>query len=353
VPLLDDAQKRFEAYELEQPGRGAERMAFVCFAERGDCLRDLGRFDESAAAYEESIRRAEKIGDDGTVAVAKGQLGTVRMLQHRYKEALDAYKEARECFTRLTEPSSIAALWHLSGVLYQRLKHPEAAEDAYRKSLEIAVRLGDVAGQAKTLLQLGNLYCDVFGRLEEAAEFYRLARDKYIEIPNLAYEGVARNNVAETLRKLGCFDEARQEILRAIESDAQFGLASEPWTAWHVLEQIETGAGNATAAEEAKRKAIASYLTYRQQGGENHSADGHICLAVTESLLAGDSVAAASRLQELASDPQLPAWLRPFIQPLQAIVAGSHDRILADTPGLHYKMAAEILFLLETLEKPR
>jgi hypothetical protein len=38
---------------------------------------------------------------------------------------------------------------------------------------------------------------------------------------------------------------------------------------------------------------------------------------------------------------------------LQAIVAGGRDRTLADAPDLDSGMAAEILFLLETLEKPR
>jgi TIR domain len=40
-------------------------------------------------------------------------------------------------------------------------------------------------------------------------------------------------------------------------------------------------------------------------------------------------------------------------QSLQAIVAGSRDRTLADAPDLEYSMSAEILFLLETLERPR
>ena len=47
----------------------------------------------------------------------------------------------------------------------------------------------------------------------------------------------------------------------------------------------------------------------------------------------------------------MPAWFRPFIHALQAIVAGSRDRTLADAPDLDYTMAAEILFLIETLEK--
>ena len=125
---------------------------------------------------------------------------------------------------------------------------------------------------------------------------------------------------------------------------------SEPWKTWNILADIETDAGNPTAAAEAKRKAIECYLAYRRDGGENHDADGRICLAVTEPLLAGDPAAAASLLQQLAADPKA-AWLRPFIGALQAIVAGSRDRTLADAPDLHYTMAAEILFLLDKLEK--
>jgi hypothetical protein len=51
---------------------------------------------------------------------------------------------------------------------------PEIARDR--------VRLGNVAGQARTLLQLGNLYDDVLDRPEEAVAFYRQAADKYVDI---------------------------------------------------------------------------------------------------------------------------------------------------------------------------
>jgi hypothetical protein len=119
----------------------------------------------------------------------------------------------------------------------------------------------------------------------------------------------------------------------------------------HPCRDRDGRAGNANASVEAKGKAIISYLVYRRDGGENHYPDGRICLDVTQLLLAGDPAAAASRLQELTSEAELPAWIRPFIQALQAMVAGSRDRTMADTPGLNYRMAAEILFLLETLEK--
>lgn len=350
LPLLDEARQGFEVIAQERASKAAEQMASACLTDQGDCLRDLGRLDEAAAAYEESIRRDERHGAERDVAVAKGQLGTVRLEQRRYPEALAAYEEVRERFTALDEPGSVAVIWHQTGRVYQEAGQPEAAEDAYRKSLAIRVRLGDFAGQAGTLLQLGNLYDDALDRPEEAAAFYRQAADKYVEIGDLAGEGRARNNLAKTLRKLRRLDEARQEIHRAIECKAPFGHAAEPWTTWALLAAIETDAGQPAAAEDARRKAVAAYLAYRRDGGENHNLDGRLALAVSQSLAAGQSAEVAEGLRQLPADPETADWLRPYLHALQAIAAGSRDRGLADAPGLDHTMAAELLLLIETLE---
>jgi hypothetical protein len=74
---------------------------------------------------------------------------------------------------------------------------------------------------------------------------------------------------------------------------------------------------------------------------------------VTQSLLAGDPDKAASLLQQHAARPDANASFQAYFRALQAIVAGSRDRGLADAPDLSYSMAAEILFLIETLETPR
>ena len=235
-------------------------------------------------------------------------------------------------------------------MVYQQSGQPEAAEDASRKSLAINVRLGDVAGQAKTLGQLGLLYDNHLGRTEEAVAFVRQAADKHVEIGDVAGEGRQRSNLGLRLRKLRRLAEARQEIRRAIECKAQFGHAALPWTSWAILADIETDAGNPAAATEAKCKATECYLAYRRDGGENHDPDGRVCLAVTEHLRTGDPGGAASLLQEQARRFEAAGFFG-FIQALQAIVAGSRDRALANAPDLDYTMAAEILFLLDKLEK--
>ena len=155
-------------------------------------------------------------------------------------------------------------------MVYQDAGQPEAAEDAYRKSLAIKLRLGNVAGQASTLGQLGNLYDDALGRTEEAVAFLRQAADKYVEIRDVANEGKSRSNLADSLRKLHRFDEARQEIRRAIECKARFGHVAAPWTSWAILADIETDSCNLPAVAQAKQKAVDCYLAYRRDGGENH-----------------------------------------------------------------------------------
>ena len=349
LPLLDEAQQRFAAIAKERNNQAAAIMVSVCMTERGDCLRNLGRLDEAAAAYEEAILRDEKRGSARDVAVSKGQLGTVRYLQRRYNDALTAYQEAREQFMRLDEPGSVAIDWHLTGMVYQDSGQPELAEDAYRQALAINVRLGNVAGQADTLLQLGLLYDNALGRTEETISFSQLAADKYVEIGDVAREGFTRGNLATALRKLRRFPEARQEIHHKIQSDKQFGHTSEPWKTWNILADIETDDGNPTAAAEARAKALDCYLAYRRDGGENHNPQGRIALAVTQALQVGDKSAIAEELQQLAADPELPDWSRPFIHALQGIVAGSRDPQLAHAPDLSYDMAAEILLLLENL----
>jgi hypothetical protein len=87
----------------------------------------------------------------------------------------------------------------------------------------------------------------------------------------------------------------------------------------------------------------------RRAGGENHWGSGRLALAVSELLLAGDPAAAEALLSQIATHPDLPDGLRPFLEPLLAICHGSRDPALADTAGLHYRMSAELLLLIERL----
>jgi tetratricopeptide (TPR) repeat protein len=344
---INEAHRRFQRL-ADQGSTDAAGMASVSLAEKGDCLRNLGRLEEAASNYEESIKRAKKLKDERQVAVGKGQLGTVRMVQRRYDEALNAYDEALNIFEDLGEPASVAVIWHQMGMVHEQANRFEAAEQAYRQALSIHVQQNNPAGEASSLLQLGNLY-DKMSRSEDAAIFCRQSADKYAEINDMANEGRARNNLADTLIKLKRYDEARQEILRAIECDKPYGHAAQPWKAWKILCDLEQSVGNAEAAAQARGQAIQLYLAYRRDGGENYETGGRLCAWFEKALKEQEPEEIKKQLAAEANNPKIHSSLKPLILKLQAILDGDRDPGLAADPKLWYTDAAEILFLLEKM----
>jgi len=347
LPLIEEAYTRFQRL-AGQGDNDASRMASVCLAEKGDCLSNLGRYEEAAAAYEEGIQSAAKLKDDRQVAAVKGQLGTVRMKQGRYADALGAYAEAIKIFTDLNEPASVAAMLHQTGRVHEEAGQWEAAEQDYRQALAIKVQQHNPAGEASTLNQLGNLY-DKMDRLEEAVIFFRQAADKYDEIRDMAKEGFVRSNLANTLTKLKRYNEARTEILRAIECDKPYGHAATPWKTYDILCDLERAEGNAEAAQAAREKAIQLYLAYRRDGGENYEPSGRLCLAVGQALKENKTTEMAAALETFLKKPGIPSYMKTLIPKLQAILAGSRDPGLADDPELHYMDAVEVRRLIENL----
>ncbi|MCI5211965.1 MAG: hypothetical protein D3910_25020 [Candidatus Electrothrix sp. ATG2] len=150
--------------------------------------------------------------------------------------------------------------------------------------------------------------------------------------------------------RLKRYDEARQEINRAIEHKKEIGLAAEPWTSVAILHLIEQEEGNVDAAKTAWCDARDAYLAYRRQGGYAKFSGGQIA----EQVLAFIAQEKRNEIEEmfkgLADSPQIPTSGKYMIQLLQKVLNGSRDPALADDPALDYDDAAEVLFLMERLE---
>jgi tetratricopeptide (TPR) repeat protein len=349
LQLLQEAGHRFEVFENKYPGLGAEAMATACLTDQGDCLRILGRYEDASEAYKKTIRWAKRRGDQRAVAVGKGQLGTLQLLLGCYEDSLLLYQEARDTFSLLNEPGTVAGIWHQIGIVQQQSGQPELAEEAYNEALSIMVRLGNQAGQAGTLGQLGNLYLGELQRPGQAVAFYQRSAEIYHSIADIENEGSSLSNLANALRNLQRLEEAREAITKANQCFGTFGHAAEPWKHWSILAAIETDAGNPSAATDARENATAAYLTYRRNGGENNYGSGRLAQLIQVRLSSGDLGESNYILQQLAADPRAVHML-PFITALQAITAGSRESSLAEDPVLDYTEAAEVLLLIEALE---
>ena len=345
---LAEAERRFQIL-ADAGNTDAEGMASVAITERAGCLMALGRLDDAAEAYEDTIRRDEKRNAIRDVAVGKGNLGTVRIYQQRYDEALKAHVEARNIFESLGEPGHVAVAWHMIGVVHREAGQHDQAEQAYRQSLAIKVQQKNRSGEASSLGELGSLYYDM-GRLEEAVTFYRQAADVYAELRDLAKEGIVRNNMADTLIKLGRYDEARRELHRAIECKKPYGHAAEPWTTWAILHDLEQATGDTQAAAQAREQAIGSYLAYRRDGGVSQSNRIQLCALVAQAIQQKDTTQAEQRLAQILGQDVDPR-IKTMIAKLQAILNGDRNPALAEDPGLYYMDAVELQLLLEGLKE--
>jgi len=345
---IEEARKRFQAL-ADRGNKRAAIMVSASLTEKGGCLRYLGRLDEAAAAYEEGIKIDEALGDTRGAAVGRGNLGTVRMHQGRFQEALEAYEAALKAFEALQEPGSVATAHHQIGIVYEKAGDFDRAEAAYKNALRIFVQQKNDAGQASSLGQLGNLY-DRMGGLEEAVVFYSQAADKRVTLKDVAHEGFTRNNLAATLIKLKRYGQARQEIRRAIECIEPYGHAAQPWKAWAIFQSLEEAEGNTGASASAREKAIELFLSYRRDGGENHSPAGQLFTWFRQALGKESHAAIRTMLGQFAGERALSPSAQALLRALQAILEGSRDPALAEAPEFNYELAAEIRLLLEGID---
>lgn len=189
------------------------------------------------------------------------------------------------------------------------------------------------------------------GQLSEAFDGARQLLQRALAAGETAYLG-ADFDLAGAGFLLGLLFEKAGEAERA---STLFGEAQKRFEA--IAQQQTHSEAERTediaATAEARQKSIQCYIAYRRNGGENDSGTGRLVVDMTKALRASGTSVAAEFLDELAADPRATGSFCTFIQALQAVVKGSRDRRLANAPDLDCTMAAEVLFLIESLEQRR
>ncbi len=347
---ISEAHKRFQQLSDQEGSDAAGKMASASLAKKGECLLELGRLDESATAYEESIQIAEALKSNKHIAVSKGQLGTIRLSQGRHEESLNAHNEAREIFEGLGDLHMVAVAYQHMGAVHEEIGQFEEAEQAFKQSLAITVQQKNLLDEAKNLGRLGGFYAKV-ERSEEAVDFLRRSAEKYVEINDIANEGRVRGNLTITLINLKRHKEAREEIQRAIECFKPYGHDVEPWRAWDKLREIELVGNNQEAAIQARNQSIQLYIAFRRDGGDDQNPGGKLCTLFKDAMEKQPPEDVRKHLNEVAKDPKIPAQGKLLVSKLQSILTGSREVELASDPNLDYIDAAELMFLLEKIER--
>jgi tetratricopeptide (TPR) repeat protein len=203
-------------------------------------------------------------------------------------------------------------------------------------------------GQRVHLTQLGNLYKSSLNRPEEAVTFYRQAVDIAVESGDLKSEGLRRKNIANALRQLQRYDEARREIQRAIECCQPFGVAGR------ILANPSASCTKskpplATPQRHGRRGSRPVMPTWPigSRGAMRRLGGGKLVDHVLGLLAQQQVDAVQSLFAELTNNPEAPDSRKQLIQAMVAILNGSRDPALADDPALDYATRRRCCFFGE------
>lgn len=351
---IEEARAGFEALAAATGDRGAARMASACLTEGADCLLGLRRLDAAAARYAQAIEALEPLDDPRSVAVTRGQLATVRLLQGELAAALSGWQQARDTFAALGEPAAVATAWHQIGRVHEQARQWADAEAAYQQSVTLKLGRGDRLGAAASMNQIA-IVTDRAGRLEESVAWDRRALAIFEAERHRAYEARSRNNLADRLRRLRRLDEAAAEARQAAAIRDALGLGAEPWTTWGILHNIHRDRGDTAAAAEARDRAIEWYRRFRDQDGEPSASNPETGLfaGTARAFAAGQPAAVAAELDALVARPDFPDWLAATARALAALCRGDRAPAVALMATCDFDTHVEFERLLATLPPAR
>jgi len=215
---LGHVEKSLTSYdEAIQAARRAGRADNIANALRlrADALATIGRAEDAIEPYEEAIAILSRVSKDNALAETMGKLAIVYEAAGR-PEALATWQKAREIRESVGDaPGAMEAAEHEARLV---LQDPAAATALYEQGLQIAVALADVEAEARIRNSLA-LLAWRGGRLEEAAEQYRLANQSLSTSEGRRGRGVVLNGLGAVLSALGRHDEARDVLLEALDAN--------------------------------------------------------------------------------------------------------------------------------------
>jgi Tfp pilus assembly protein PilF len=264
-------QALIELAQLEQ-SQGVWRETGCVQTDLADVLRDQGDYNGAKAAYQVGLTIAQELGDTRSVAVVTGQLGTLAYVQGELAEAAERHKESLSLFRSIGEPAGESVGWHQLGLIHQKAKHWEQAEQAYRQAARLREEQGLLGGNNGAGSSWGPVasLCEATGRLAEAEQWYRKALAAFKEGKDWPHVAVTLGNLAILLANNPAhLDKARglaEEGLAIFETLDP--AAAEIWKNYYLLARItsQQGESSQAAAYRAKsRKAYFAFPAWRQQ----------------------------------------------------------------------------------------
>lgn len=160
--------------------------------------RELRRFDDAVASYQEAERLHARSGDSLSVAGTLNNLGLTYQQMNRPEEAVDVLQQALALYPPETDRRTRGMTYNNLGKALHDLRRFQEAAEALNEDVAICQEVGDLRGEGVALNNLGMVLRDM-GQFPAAAETHRRALAIARETKDLHSEGLAQANLGLAL----------------------------------------------------------------------------------------------------------------------------------------------------------
>jgi tetratricopeptide (TPR) repeat protein len=231
--LLKDEGKLGEALATYQEiyrafeALGDRQEMAVALTQIASVYQNQGKYEQAIEYEERSLGLEKERGNKEGQAISLHQLSILFMLRGDYATALARSEEAAEIDRRHNDQAGLAADLHQQGLILNALAHAaqsdaeretqrRAAFERFRGSLEIKRRIGNEAGAADSLGELGKLLLDA-GQLREAIAAFSEALEIYRRLGNPAKAGLILEFLGSVHERQGQYPAALEKYEQVLE----------------------------------------------------------------------------------------------------------------------------------------
>jgi tetratricopeptide (TPR) repeat protein len=243
--LLEARHHHLEAGKLEL---AAEVVGAACSR-----LDTWGAWDDEEALARDMLARFS--AEDDQVAPWIGRLGSVALRRGEVVEAERLYRRSLEIAERVGDQPGMGSTYHQLGLLAQRRGEVVEAERLYRLSLEIAERVGVQQGMASIYHQLGMLAQDR-GDVAEAEQLYRQSLQIEERVGNQPGMAISYHQLGVLAQLRGDVAEAERLYRQSLQIEERVGNQPGMASSYHQLGMVAQDRGDVVEAERLYRLSL-------------------------------------------------------------------------------------------------
>lgn len=249
--MLDKGFENVQADLAEQPSVQAQMLGII-----GKVYQNLGLYDQSLAALEQSVSQFREIGESSTQYVsALLELGNLQYRRGQFGQAETTTEEVLELNKLHYGPDhpEVASVMNTLALIYEENGNFEAAIATLRQVIEIRRKQPEPGSNLAANLNNLAIMLHRTGELEESDLLFREAVEVVAEIwgDNHPYMAYTLNGYAGLHQQRGLYEEAESDLRRALEIGKSVFPETHPFIAvvLHNLGKLFEEAGDGSNAE--------------------------------------------------------------------------------------------------------